>query len=221
MAGQSSTLLDGSVLELGRSTPVPLSGPRTSGAGVRSRSGAPPIDRGDRSDESEQGTVGEGRLHPHRGDHARRAARSSSTGLGVTRGMEVLDLGCGDGTTALPAARARRRRARRRHRPQPGRGRQPPGRGRGPRRTCAFQEGDASRPGRPRATTRSISSSASSARCSRRGRSTWPRRWCGSRDPAAASSWATGSRATRRSSRRSSRSARPTRRRRRRASSAR
>jgi len=26
-------------------------------------------------------------------------------GLGVTRGMKVLDLGCGDGTTALPAAR--------------------------------------------------------------------------------------------------------------------
>jgi ubiquinone/menaquinone biosynthesis C-methylase UbiE len=26
-------------------------------------------------------------------------------GLGVTRGLEVLDLGCGDGTTALPAAR--------------------------------------------------------------------------------------------------------------------
>ncbi len=26
-------------------------------------------------------------------------------GLGITRGMDVLDLGCGDGTTALPAAR--------------------------------------------------------------------------------------------------------------------
>ena len=26
-------------------------------------------------------------------------------GLGVTRGLEILDLGCGDGTTALPAAR--------------------------------------------------------------------------------------------------------------------
>src|SRR5436190_11178085 len=25
--------------------------------------------------------------------------------LGVTRGLKVLDLGCGDGTTALPAAR--------------------------------------------------------------------------------------------------------------------
>ena len=26
-------------------------------------------------------------------------------GLGITRGLKVLDLGCGDGTTALPAAR--------------------------------------------------------------------------------------------------------------------
>ena len=25
--------------------------------------------------------------------------------LGITRGLQVLDLGCGDGTTALPAAR--------------------------------------------------------------------------------------------------------------------
>src|SRR5882724_947863 len=25
--------------------------------------------------------------------------------LGITKGMEVLDLGCGDGTTALPAAK--------------------------------------------------------------------------------------------------------------------
>jgi cyclopropane fatty-acyl-phospholipid synthase-like methyltransferase len=27
------------------------------------------------------------------------------SGLGITAGMKVLDLGCGDGTTALPAAR--------------------------------------------------------------------------------------------------------------------
>src|SRR3954471_14884062 len=27
------------------------------------------------------------------------------SGLGITRGMKVLDLGCGDGTTALPEAR--------------------------------------------------------------------------------------------------------------------
>ena len=26
-------------------------------------------------------------------------------GLGITRGLDVLDVGCGDGTTALPAAR--------------------------------------------------------------------------------------------------------------------
>ena len=55
--------------------------------------------------ESEQGTVGEGRLHPDRGEHARAAARRSSTELGITPGLKVLDLGCGDGTTALPAAR--------------------------------------------------------------------------------------------------------------------
>ena len=26
-------------------------------------------------------------------------------GLGITKGLRILDLGCGDGTTALPAAR--------------------------------------------------------------------------------------------------------------------
>ena len=47
--------------------------------------------------------MGEGRLHPYRGEHAgeRRRARRE---LGVTDGLKVLDLGCGDGTTALPAA---------------------------------------------------------------------------------------------------------------------
>ena len=46
-----------------------------------------------------------GRLHAHRGDACERAARRSSPRLGITQGLKVLDLGCGDGTTALPAAR--------------------------------------------------------------------------------------------------------------------
>ena len=42
--------------------------------------------------------------------------------LGITDGLEVLDLGCGDGTTALPAARLGRERPGCRHREQPRRG---------------------------------------------------------------------------------------------------
>jgi SAM-dependent methyltransferase len=46
-----------------------------------------------------------------KGDFTRIAATMRESGdavagsLGITRGMKVLDLGCGDGTTALPAAR--------------------------------------------------------------------------------------------------------------------
>lgn len=46
-----------------------------------------------------------------KGDFTRIAASMRESGealvasLGVTPGMKVLDLGCGDGTTALPAAR--------------------------------------------------------------------------------------------------------------------
>jgi len=46
-----------------------------------------------------------------KGDFTRIAANMRESGdslvasLGITRGMKVLDLGCGDGTTALPAAR--------------------------------------------------------------------------------------------------------------------
>jgi cyclopropane fatty-acyl-phospholipid synthase-like methyltransferase len=45
-----------------------------------------------------------------KGDFTRLAATMRQSGdelvdgLGVTEGMDVLDLGCGDGTTALPAA---------------------------------------------------------------------------------------------------------------------
>src|SRR4030088_2450060 len=35
----------------------------------------------------------------------RQSGESLVKGLGITRGMRVLDLGCGDGTTALPEAR--------------------------------------------------------------------------------------------------------------------
>src|SRR3954452_18895144 len=46
-----------------------------------------------------------------KGDFARIAATMRESGealvakLGITKGMKVLDLGCGDGTTALPEAR--------------------------------------------------------------------------------------------------------------------
>jgi SAM-dependent methyltransferase len=42
-----------------------------------------------------------------KGDFTRIAAtmRESGEALGITRGLKVLDLGCGDGTTALPEAR--------------------------------------------------------------------------------------------------------------------
>src|SRR5262245_38471014 len=47
-----------------------------------------------------------------KGDFTRIAATMRESGealvhrIGVSRGLKVLDLGCGDGTTALPAARA-------------------------------------------------------------------------------------------------------------------
>ena len=35
----------------------------------------------------------------------RKSGEALANGLGITKGMKVLDLGCGDGTTALPEAR--------------------------------------------------------------------------------------------------------------------
>ena len=67
--------------------------------------------------------------------------------LGITEGLEVLDLGCGDGTTAIPAAQLGGERARRRHRREPGRGRQRPRREALASSNCRFQEGDASQLG--------------------------------------------------------------------------
>ena len=60
-------------------------------------------DRADR--ESEQGALGEGRLHPDRGEHAGERRGAGRRPRRRSRRCAVLDLGCGDGTTALPAAR--------------------------------------------------------------------------------------------------------------------
>ena len=82
-----------------------------------------------------------------KGDFTRIAASMRDSGealvagLGITRGMKVLDLGCGDGTTALPEARlgadvlASTSRA-------TGRGGEPARRAEG-LTNCRFQEGDA------------------------------------------------------------------------------
>ena len=50
------------------------------------------------------GIVGKRRLHADRRDHAGNG-EALVQGLGVVKGLKVLDLGCGDGTTALPAAK--------------------------------------------------------------------------------------------------------------------
>ena len=56
------------------------------------------------SNESKQSTLGKRRLYPHCGEHERerRGARQRTRNH---KGLKVLDLGCGDGTTALPEAR--------------------------------------------------------------------------------------------------------------------
>ena len=72
----------------------------------------------------------------------RESGEALVNGLGITKGLEVLDLGCGDGTTALPAAKAGRRGAGRRHRKQPCRGGQQTHGAEG-LANCRFQEGDA------------------------------------------------------------------------------
>jgi len=97
-------------------------------------------------------------------------------GLGISSGIKVLDLGCGDGTTALPAARlgadvlgvdiasnlveAGNNRAK-----DEG------------LTNCRFQEGDASDLRDLNDDTFDLVVSIL-ARCSRQSRSMWPREWC-------------------------------------------
>ncbi len=56
-------------------------------------------------------TINPNRVLWEKGDFTRIAAAMRESGetlvadLGITAGLQVLDLGCGDGTTALPAAR--------------------------------------------------------------------------------------------------------------------
>ena len=65
-------------------------------------------------------------------DTMRESGEAFAKGLGITQGLKVLDLGCGDGTTAVPAGEARSRCPGRRYREQSGGGREPARQGRGP-----------------------------------------------------------------------------------------
>lgn len=121
--------------------------------------------------------------------------------FGITKGLRVLDLGCGDGTTAIPEAKrgadvlgvdiasnlvaAGNKRAK-----ELGLA------------NCRFQEGDAS--DMQGVQDRSFDLLVSIlARCSRPSRSMWRKRWSGSLAGLGdASSWATGSPTIRRWSRR-------------------
>ena len=98
-------------------------------------------------------------------------------GFGITKGMKVLDVGCGDGTTALPAARlgadvlgvdiatnlveAGNKRAK-----QQG------------LQNCRFQEGDESDLYEVKDQTFDLVVSTFLAPCSRPSRLTWLERWC-------------------------------------------
>ena len=97
--------------------------------------------------------------------------------LGITEGLKVLDLGCGDGTTAVPEAQlgadvlgvdiASNLVAAGNARAQ-ALGLTNSGSRRATRRICTGSR-----------TRASISSSASSGRCSLPSRTMWPRRWSG------------------------------------------
>jgi SAM-dependent methyltransferase len=57
------------------------------------------------SNESKQSTLGKGDF-TRIAESMRESGEAIVTGLGITKGLKVLDLGCGDGTTAIPEARA-------------------------------------------------------------------------------------------------------------------
>ncbi len=90
-----------------------------------------------------------------KGDFTRIAAAMRESGealiaeLGIRPGLRVLDLGCGDGTTALPAAQRGADVLRRRHRREPGRGRRSARAEARASRTCASRRAT---PSQPRAT---------------------------------------------------------------------
>ena len=129
-------------------------------------------------------------------DSMRESGEALVQQIGISRGMKVLDLGCGDGTTAIPAAKlgadvlgvdiasnlvaAGNKRAR-----ELGLA------------NCRFQEGDATDLHPLPDKTFDITMSIFGAML-RPGRSTWPKRWCASPGPVAGSSWATGYRAIQR-----------------------
>ena len=93
--------------------------------------------------------------------------------LGIAPGIDVLDLGCGDGTTALPAARAARTCS---ASTSPPTWSPPAMRAPRPPASPTSASRRATPPTSPALPTpASISSSACSARCSRRARSTSPR----------------------------------------------
>ena len=58
--------------------------------------------------ESKQSTLGKGRF-TRIAETMRESGEALVQRIGVTRGMKVLDLGCGDGTTAIPGGTTRRR----------------------------------------------------------------------------------------------------------------
>jgi len=117
-----------------------------------------------------------------KGDFTRIAGAMRESGealvgtLGITKGLDVLDLGCGDGTTAVPEAKLGANvLGVDISRPLVAAG--TPGRSASALETCD------SRRATPAicatsTTTASTWWSASSGRCSPRGRTTWRRRWC-------------------------------------------
>ena len=126
--------------------------------------------------QSQQGTVGEGRLHPHRADHARerrgarREPRHHPGHAGARPRLRRRHHRGAGGPAAAPTCSAST--SPRTWSPPATRGRAAAGLD-----NLRFQEGDAADLAAS-PTTASTSSSASSARCSRRGRSTSPARWC-------------------------------------------